>query len=62
MLDIDFHKLAWEPKSMQNIVSTGKYIVNYKKTGYKLDFKDISCLYIHIPLCFAPSINTTLVI
>lgn len=49
----DFHKLAGEPRSMQNIVPMGKYILNYKKkTGYKLDFKNISGLYIQITLYF----------
>lgn len=53
MLDIDFHKLVWEAQSMQSIVPTGKHIANYKKkTGYKLDFKNLSCLYIQIPLRF----------
>lgn len=33
MLDIDFHKLAREPKTMQNIVPTGEYIPSYKKLG-----------------------------
>lgn len=37
---------------MQNIVPTGKYILSYKKTGYKLDFKNINGLYIQITLYF----------
>lgn len=51
MLAIGFHKLAREPKSMQNIVPTGKCIL-LPKDWVKLDFKNISGLYIQIPFYF----------
>lgn len=51
MLAIGFHKLAGEPKSMQNIVPTRKCIL-LQKNWVKLDFKNISGLYIQIPFYF----------
>lgn len=50
MLAIGFHKLTREPKSMQNIVSTRECIL-LPKDWVKLDFKNISGLYIQIPFC-----------
>ena len=61
MLDTDFHKLAWEIKSIENAVLQGNTL-QITKAEYKLDFKNVSCLYIQILLCFAHSVNTLLVI